>query len=69
MHRHGIPEENERMTPHCKPTDDTLSKVGRWLLAIAVVALAALILWMTGYGDRLPAHGGSAPLHIGQAVT
>jgi hypothetical protein len=69
MHRHDIPEENERMTPQCKPTDDTLSRVGRWLLAIAVVALASLILWMAGCGDQLSAYGVNDTIHIGESIT
>jgi hypothetical protein len=69
MHRHDIPEERERMTPQSGPTDDTLSRVGRWLLAIAVVALASLILWMAGCGNRLSTYGVNDTIHIGESIT
>ncbi|MGJ7504850.1 hypothetical protein ACSFBF_31135 [Variovorax sp. ZT5P49] len=57
------------MTPQRRSTDDTLSRVGRWLLAIAVVALASLILWMAGCGDRLSAYGMNDAIHIGESIT
>lgn len=69
MHKHDIPEENKRMTPQSGPTDDTLSRVGRWLLAIAVVALASLILWMAGCGDQLSTYGVNGTIHTGESIT
>jgi len=57
------------MTPQSGPTDDTLSRFGRWLLAIAVVALASLILWMAGCGNRLSTYGVNDTIHIGESIT
>jgi|GEM_PF-2348012 len=57
------------MAPQFTPAEETLSKVGRWLLAIAVATLAALILWMSGCCDRLPLHGRNGlTQHAGERV-
>lgn len=52
------------MTPQCRPIEDNSLKLGRWLLVIAVVVLAALTLCMTGCDDGLPAQGAS-PMNPG----